>query len=205
MRNLGKILGFLGLILILTGLLLALQFASQVWYTPFVIGGTLFLGYLNDKNKQGVFNIYRKNKMNFLRIWAVYIITALIIEVLGRYILKLWYYPSFTLTEEIIHVYLIGYPFALFMTYETYVLIHEKVKEYWEAIIVTTVLSAFLHEIPNTFAWEWVYTIPRVTREVLGINVVVIGGWIVLALLAFTVEHVRRKHRAKSHLRPHNL
>ena len=54
--------------------------------------------------------------------------------------------------------------------------------------ILTTILSAFAHEWPNTFAYEWVYYIPKITYNILNINLVVILGWSILVAIPLLVN-----------------
>ena len=189
MISLKSFAGYSGFILMILGVILALFFANPFWYSFFVIGGTLFFGYLNYKiNNKSIFNIFEKSKQRFIYIWVSYIILAFIIEIVGRFLLNLWYYPHYSLFEELVNVYLIGYPFALFMLYETFILINYKIKSLGLIITITTLVSAFIHEFPNTFVYEWAYTIPYVTFEILRINIVVIVGWVILVLASFIIQ-----------------
>ena len=189
-ENFREFLGYIGLIVMIIGLVLAIFFANTYWYSFFVIGGTLFLAYVNKKIKnKSLFNVLAKDKIKFFYIWISYIFLSVIIEIVGRFILDFWYYPTYNFFDEIINVYLIGYPFALFMTYETFILIYSKVKNFLVTFVGTTIISGFIHEIPNTFAYEWVYTIRYEIFEILNINVVVIFGWFILVLLAFIIQN----------------
>lgn len=85
---------------------------------------------------------------------------TILIEIIGRFILNLWNYPSFNLTDKIIHVFLIGYPFAFFSIHESIKLIRKKIKSWSLSIILATIINAFFHEVPNIFSWEWFILFP---------------------------------------------
>ena len=122
--------------------------------------------------------------------YGFYLLFTLLIEFVGRFILNFWDYPSFNLEDRIIHVFLIGYPFAFFFIHESFKLIHKKVDSFSVAIIITTILNTFIHEIPNLFAQEWIYTIPSISFEILSINIVVIIGWIILISIPLITKRI---------------
>jgi len=176
-----KIIGIVGFILFLYGIISAIFFSNIFWYSTFVIGGTLFLGYLNYKCKDdSILKIFEKDKIKVLKIYLFYLLATILIEFSGRFILNLWAYPYFTGIDKIIHVFLIGYPFAFFFIYESFTLIKKLVKGTKLSIFLAIIINAFLHEIPNTFVWTWEYNIPYINFEILQINIVVIVGWSIL-------------------------
>jgi len=175
------VVGFIGLLLVVYGLISAIIFSNVTWYSYFVVGGTFFLGYTNYRLKnESILKVLEKNRTKVLKIYGFYLFMTIFIELIGRILFHLWKYPSFNLPEKIIHVFLIGYPFAFFFIYESFVLIRKRIQSFSFTIILATLINAFLHEIPNTFAWEWKYKIPYITFEVLQINIVIIIGWVVL-------------------------
>jgi len=174
----------IGLLLAGYGIFSALAFGSQVWYSFFVVGGTIFLLNLGKSKVDGC--------KKFLKTYALYLVATAGIELVGRQLLGLWYYPSFGLPEMMIHVFMIGYPFAFFMAGETYRLLN-GIFSPGIAFFITSFLSAFLHELPNTFAWEWIYTVPYVTFEILKINIIVIAGWPILIAVPILTEKILEK------------
>ena len=179
-----KIVGIVGLILLLYGLISAIFYSNVTWYSYFAVGGTLFLGYINYAfGNRSIFKILEDNWKNVIKIYVVYLVFAIIIEVIGRFWLGFWEYPSFNVVDQVIHVFLIGYPFALFFIYESFVLIRRIVKTFCLTLFLTGIANALLHEIPNTFAWEWVYNIPYV---------VVFIGWFVLITIFLIVHKILR-------------
>jgi len=180
----------IGLVIMSYGLFAAISLHSTIWYSFFLIGGVLFLGAMNIFiGNNSVLKLIEKNKKRLFLIYIYYIVWTILIEIIGRFWLNLWYYPSFDSINQLIHVFIIGYPFAFFFIYESFLILEKIVKKFWLAVILTTIINAFLHEIPNTFAWEWVYTIPNVTFEILKINIVVIIAWVVLIIVPLIVNH----------------
>lgn len=171
-----SVAGLIGFILVLYGVISAVFYANTTWYSYFVIGVTLFLGYINYRLDNE--SILRKRPVYILKTFAFYLVIAVVIELIGRFWLNLWNYPSFNLTDEIIHVFLIGYPFAFFSIYESFVLLRKRFS-FIVTIILTTLINGFAHEIPNTFAWEWVYTV-SFGFEILQINILAIIAWTIL-------------------------
>jgi len=174
--------GLIGLILTTIGLIAAFIFHFKAWYSFFVIGTTLFFSFINYllKKKTSIY-LLLNNKNKIIKQYLKYFLAGLVIDRIGRFLL-FWHYPSFGLFEEIIHVYIIGYPIALFSIYETIVLFNNFLINRYLLIFITTLFNSFFHEFPNTYAWEWIYTIPIVKVEILKINTLVIFAWIILIL-----------------------
>ena len=181
-------LGIIGLLLAIYGVASAISYSNVKWYSYFVIGGTLFLAWINKILKND--SLFEKSKIYLLKTYGIYLLFTILIEIVGRFILNFWDYPSFNLVDKFIHVFLIGYPFAFFFIYESFKLMRKKVPSLSIAIILATLINAFVHEFPNTFAWEWVYAIPYVTFEILQINIVVIVGWIVLIAIPLITKRI---------------
>ncbi len=95
--------------------------------------------------------------------------------------------------DEFVHVFLVGYPFAFFFVRESFIMISKKTGSLAPAIVLTTLVNAFIHEIPNTFVWEWVYNIPYVTLKIFQINIVVIAGWVILVSVPLLTKRILNK------------
>jgi hypothetical protein len=56
------------------------------------------------------------------------------------------------------------------------------------ALLISTPVNAFAHELPNTFAWEWRYqNMPLTSLEILGIPVFVLTvGWTYLTIFGIS-------------------
>ena len=166
----------------------AILYSNVSWYSYFVIGGTFFLAWINQILKND--SLFEKSKIYLLKTYGIYLLFTILIEIVGRFILNFWHYPSFNFIDKVIHVSLIGYPFAFFFIHESFKLIRKKVPSLSVTIILATLINAFIHEVPNIFAWEWIYTIPYVTFEILQINIVVIVGWVVLIAIPLITKRI---------------
>lgn len=182
------IIGIIGLILAVYGLVSAVFYSNVTWYSYFVIGGTLFLAYINSKLKNE--SILGKSRIYFLKTYGLYLLFAVLIEIIGAFLLGFWEYPSFGVADKVIHVFLISYPFAFFFIHESFNLLRKIAPSYSLTIILAMLINAFLHELPNVFAREWVYTIPYLTLEILHINIVVIVGWLVLVAIPLLTKRI---------------
>lgn len=193
--NLNKTIGFLGFILFVYGAISAILFSSPIWFSFYAIGGTFFIGYINVKLKNtSILKEFNNKKLIFLLNYAFYVFAAVLIELLGRGLLNLWYYPSFDFAKTAIHVFLIGYPFSFFFIRESYILVGKFVKNKVWVFVLTAISNALIHEIPNTFAWEWKYTISFLPIELLNINILVILGWFFLVFVAIVVDKIKIKN-----------
>jgi len=192
MKKYRGLIGIIGLLLAIYGVISAVFYSNVAWYSYFTIGGTFFLAYLNTKLKNK--SIFEKSKIQIAKTYGSYLIITILIEIVGRFLLHLWIYPSFNITEQIIHVFLIGYPFAFFFIGESLILIRKKVHPFTLTIILATLINTFLHELPNLFAWEWRYTIPYVTFEILQINILVIVGWAILIAVPIITDKLLTRH-----------
>jgi len=187
------LLGIIGFLLALYGLISSIFFESSIWYSFFVIGGTLFLAWINKKKDNP--SLFKKSVKEIVATYLIYLAFTILIEIVGRILLNLWYYPKFNNLDILIHVFLIGYPFGLFFVGETINMTHHLKINIVIKLTLLTIINAFLNEIPNIFSWEWVYTIPYVTFEILKINIVVIVGWIILiAIPIFTESFLKKFH-----------
>lgn len=129
---------------------------------------------------------------NFWKLYIAYFFCGVAIEIVGRYVLELWSYPRFDYIDELIHVYAISYPFAFLYLYEFFKITRRYLKSGILAFCATFLFNAFLHEIPNIYGSQWVYSISFITYGIGGINIVVILGWSILALVPLCVNSVAR-------------
>lgn len=190
--NLNKTIGFLGFILLLYGLISAILFSSPIWFSFYAIGGTFFIGYINVKLKNiSILKELNDKKLIFLLNYVFYIFAAILIELFGRGVLNLWHYPSLDIVKIVIHVFLIGYPFCFFFIRESYRLLGKFVKNKVWVFALTAISNAFIIEIPNTFAWEWKYTIHFLSIEFFNTNILVILGWFFLVFVAIIVDKIK--------------
>jgi len=188
MKKYFHIVGIIGLILAVYGVVSAILYSNVTGYSYFVIGGTFFLTWINQILKND--SLLEKSKVYLLKTYGLYLLFTILIEIVGRFILNFWHYPSFNFTDKVIHVFLIGYPFAFFFIHESLKLIRKKVPSLAVTIILATLINAFIHEIPNIFAEEWIYTIPYVTFEILQINIVIIISWFILITIPLITKRI---------------
>jgi hypothetical protein len=176
-----SIILILGLIISIVSISLAFL-KINFWYFPAVIGVWLFFDYFSSiKNNNTAIQILRKNKKDFLRLYIFMFMFGCTIEIIGRFILRLWFYPSYTnVIFDLVN--LIFYPFILLSFREMY----NSIKIICKNWIVTTILSMLLGiiiwEIPNLYSKDWIYTIPFISFEILHLNIIVIIGWSILIL-----------------------
>jgi hypothetical protein len=190
MKRYGFLIGAIGLVLFLYGIISAIFYSNAAWYSYFTVGGTFFLAYLNSRLKNK--SLFGRSKVQIAKTYGFYLIAAIVIELIGRFWLHLWAYPSFNAAEQIIHVFLIGYPFIFFFINELLALVQRKVASFSLAVIITTLAGLLLSELPNLFASEWQYTIPYITFEILHINIVVIFGWVILVAVPILAKKMVR-------------
>ncbi len=181
----------LGVILTLYGLVSAFTAMNVFWYGIFVVGLTFLFGSINLwlGNK----TVFSKSSPYILKLYLIYFAVGLLIEVIGRLMLNLWYaHESLTFQIQVFEVFLIVYPFVLFSVYELFVFLKSYLKSNVAAFISTWLLYAFISELPNTFVYEWVYTIPYITLEIMHINIAVIISWAVLVAVPLAAQKIIR-------------
>lgn len=270
--------GIIGGLVAVAGVARAVFWHDPYWYSYFTIGSfVLFDRTSAALTGESTLRHLRTGKWQFvLLLYVAFVLGTLVVDVCyGRMFSQMWRYPHYGLRDEIIHVILIGYPFAFLSVIEmTAILAHvwpgEKAwlpgisGESWSSargrrlvgtplafiaagagafpvvnyfflgnayvhdamvicvvpcaflfdaialargqrsvigaalsgryrevmIVVAAVLfSAVLHELPNTFAWEWVYrNFPFTSLEILHVHVLVYcPGWLFLVLFPLSL------------------
>ena len=185
MKKIRFLLFVIGIGLTLFGLFSAIKQSNVYWYSYFTIGVFLVCDYIDYQfRKKSVLSlIFDKNFKAFFSIYFLLVLAAALIEICGRVILKMWYYPNYDLIDKIIHVFIIGYPFSLLATLELYQvfrdlslrLFRHKLSLTLFSIVITAIVSGLIHEVPNTFSYEWIYqNIPFVKYEIWDVNVLVL-------------------------------
>jgi hypothetical protein len=262
--------GIVGLFVSLYGLYSAIFRSSQIWYSFFTVGSFLFFASVSYwlRKDSSLNSVLRKAWLLGL-LYLVFLGITVLVEFYGRFVGSFWTYPYFDQGELILHVYLLGYPFAflsvipLFEIVEHLILsgisgpskpaalrppqtlyrllcagsavifvsslvtayfvehwtaefnfmamiagalgldlvrtlVHQRSfierilsGDYRYAIIVPLAswVAAFLHEVPNTFANEWIYhNVPFTDRRIFGVNAIVfIVGWLFLTVVPVTI------------------
>lgn len=184
-----KISWVMSLILIISAITLYIL-ESHYWYHPFILGVWLLfdnLACLRGK-KTTLDLLIKKQYKKFILLFATLAIFGLYIELIGNFLLKLWWYPYLNFYFLIITIPLF-YPFILMSFREMY----NFVSSFIDNKIITAIFSMFLGiiiwEIPNIYSLDWVYDIPYISLEIFGLNIVVIIGWSILILCPFFIYH----------------
>jgi hypothetical protein len=172
---------FLVLGLVISFLSLVAAFMKvNFWYFPAVIGFWFVFDYFSSiKNKDTALQMLFRDKYEFFKLYFLMFMLGCTIEVIGRFVLKLWIYPPYThVLFDLINLFF--YPFILMSFRESYRSLNLFVKNKSLAFIYAMVLGILIWEIPNIFSVDWIYIIPFINFEIYHINIVVIIGWVVL-------------------------
>lgn len=172
---------YLGLLLFVLGLYFAFALHSPIWYSFFVIGGFLAFEGINQKK----FSVLKKPKW-FAVTWLVFIILAIITELIGQQWLHAWKYPAFDTTMYLIHVILIGYPFVAFFGMHLFVFVKRYLpsKWTWFLVPVVAIIFGYINELPNLSAYEWKYSqLPL--GHFLGVPILISILWLLLLIVQF--------------------
>jgi len=111
-----------GICLALLSLYLAFIARDPRWYTPFVLGTYLLFGASNHlaQNRSTLSAAFSYPK-HFFRLYLLLAILSFLIDLLlGRFLGDFWVYPSFDTLDQIVHVWLLGYPLALLSAVESF-------------------------------------------------------------------------------------
>ncbi|NIP60323.1 MAG: hypothetical protein GWN71_34255, partial [Gammaproteobacteria bacterium] len=263
-----------GAALTAVSILLAVSPGAAAWYTPFVLGSYLLFGTLNATTYgASTLLVLRHQPRRWFRLYSAIAVVSLLVDVpVGRLLGPFWSYPHLSLAEQLVHVWLIGYPFGLLSAAETYWFLYRPIPSrgprpgatmkgrgsaralavlaVLDAVLVTAAVAlgtsgrregmqdalaplllllpltadltatmrgrpglvaaaldrrfaplattvlfsgviGVLHEVPNTWAGEWVYCgIPLTRAEVLGVNALVLfPGWFFLLMIALVLTN----------------
>lgn len=163
---------------------------SAFWHNFGVVGIWLLFDNLAHlrKRKTTLDLIINKKYKKFFTFYFALLILAILIEVIGSLILKLWSYPILWSYEPLWLLVLVNawgylfYPFILMSLRETYNFFNSLIKIRIVDVIISMLLGILIWEVPNVFSQDWIYNIPYITLEIFHINIVVIVGWSILIL-----------------------
>ncbi len=170
----------IGASLFILGIFLAFFAHSPYWYTPFVIGGFLFL---ENFNQHDGFSML-KNTRKFIFFWFVAIAITILVEWLGNYVLGLWDYEYYGQVAYFFNVIIFGYVFTFFFGLELLVFVQNIIKSKKVQYIILPIiifLFGYLNEYLNLFAYEWRYK-NWPGSEFLGIPILVSFLWLLVLL-----------------------
>ena len=187
-----------GFIVFLAGLYLAFIQHSAIWYSFFVVGGFLLF---EGINKQKGFSVLKHPK-NFLLVWFYFALIGITVEIIGNYWLDMWDYPAYDAWKYILHVITIGYPFVGFFGLQLFVYLREKFSEKQLFILpIFAILFGYANEIPNLFAYEWVYK-NWVFGDFIGIPILISLLWITILVSLLFERFFQPKLGTKNPLLP---
>ncbi|MDP2906656.1 MAG: hypothetical protein Q8O03_01835 [Nanoarchaeota archaeon] len=182
MQKKSRLLLVIGLIISVTSISLAFL-KINYWYFPAVIGVWFVFDYLASyKSKHTTIQILKENKKKFFQLYLMIFFLGCSFELIGRFILGWWAYPSInTIFLEIL--LMLFYPFILFSFREMYNTLSIIIKSRIITFVFSMLLGIIIWEIPNMFSKDWVYTVPYLNFEILNLQVVIVIGW--SALIGF--------------------
>jgi hypothetical protein len=105
----------IGCAILFYGIYTAICYANPYWYSYFVIGSFLFFDRLDAflNKDSNLTRLLRGSWQPLFFTYSIFVIAALIIDLLmGRFLSNMIIYPHFDASDRVIHVILIGYPFA---------------------------------------------------------------------------------------------
>lgn len=272
--------GIVGLFMSTYALYSAIFHSSRTWYSFFTVGSFLLFASVSYRlRKDSFLHSVLRTPLLLSLLYLAFVGIAVLVEFYGRNLSDLWSYPHFDPGELILHVYLLGYPFAFLSVIPLFEIVEHLISsgissfpkpaalrpspilhgllfavsvlvclsslaiasfggpwtaelnfmamiaatlaldlvqtfvhqrsflervvsgDYRYAIIVPLAawVAAFLHEVPNTFAGEWIYhNVPFTGKRVFGVNAVVFfAGWLFLTIIPVTIfrliDHISGK------------
>ncbi len=139
-------------------------------------------------NKTTLDLIINKKYKSFIKLFLLLFFLGVAIEVVGSHLLGLWSYPKLWSLEPMWFMLMINfigyltYPVILMSFREMYALSRSLIKTKFLAVAATMVAGIIVWELPNVISKDWIYRIPYVSWSILGVNIVVIVGWVILIL-----------------------
>jgi len=195
-RNKHKVSVVLGLLIILWAIVWYFR-ENKFWYFVAPFGAFLLFDYLSHLrgNKTTLDILFEKKYSNFIKLYLILFVFGIFIEVVGSYTLGLWSYKlsnynsqfsyclELTIKNPRLFLGWVGYPIILMHFKEIYSFIGSFFRSKPITVIISMILGILIWEIPNNRTLDWIYKIPFVNFEVLGINIIVIVGWGILILV----------------------
>lgn len=203
-----KISFLLSIVIIFISIFMYFQ-KSPYWFFSLTIGAFLFFNYLSHLrgNKSTLDLIFDKNYKTFFKVFLAIFILGFFIEVIGMIFFDLWAYSladyipefltmfNFAIKNPFLFTSFLLYPIVLMSYREMYEYINTFFKNNIISIIISMIVGIIIWEVPNVFSKDWIYTIPYITFEIVGINILVIFGW---AILIYFPVYVYNKLEIKS-------
>jgi hypothetical protein len=198
--------GALGVTLVLISICLYFQ-NSHFWFFFGAIGAWLSLDSLlymrNGNSTLGL--IYKGHYKTFSKYYLDMWLLGMVIESWAYYF-ELWDYKLYTLivsgkleisSFSLFFLIAIGffiYPFILMHFKEMFALINSYLKSWFASLILSVVIGILIWEIPNTYSYDWKYTIDVIDYEIFNVNVFIIFAWIILIALPVVMFQYRTRN-----------
>lgn len=176
MLKIHKKLFGLGIVLVSISFTLVLLKIPQ-WYCVGMPAIWLIFDFFHaHKGGQSSLLLLANNSKKFFLIYTIYLIGAIALEMVGRYVVHFWYYPSIdTWWEE--GLLFITYPFVFFSFREVYEWIFLLSKTKFLSIILSTFIAMLWCEIPNSILAHWIYTMPFMPNVFGNLNLFALMLW----------------------------
>lgn len=170
-----------------------IYFKEGLWYFPAVFGILMIFDYFSSmKNKDTALQLLVNNIAKFRQLYVLMFLLGATIELLGKFMFKLWSYPYQTnLFLDLIG--LLFYPLILMSFREMYESISLLIKNKSLTFIIAAILGVLIWEIPNVFIDSWIYNIPYINLEIFKINIIVIIGWVILIGFPIWIYKILKK------------
>lgn len=161
---------------------------NNYWYNYLVLGMLLLFDNLSHlrKNKTTLDLLFDKQYKKFLNLFLALFVLGLLMELIGHFWLNLWHYSYINPPREHILSNIIGflmYPLTLMSFREIFNFVCSFAKNNIASVIVSMLFGIIILEIPNSYSKDWIYTIPYISLEIFGVNILVlIFGWLILII-----------------------
>ena len=175
------------------GIIIAVWAEQPGWHTPVVVGSSIAAAAAALLyNQHGVLLDLAHHPGSVVFQYMIYALLGVVIDIVGQYILGWWGYPDLPLPLQIFHVYLLGYPFSFFFAFELYLIGLAAVRSAWGSLLIATLVSVAIHELPNVSAKQWVYQFPGADVMLAGVPVMIVGWWFLAVLIPIFIREQLR-------------
>ena len=156
------------------------------WVILSIIGGIfaialyLLVTDLNSNTDLSFINLVRQKKYKHIIIIFLYsMFLGLLIELIGQFLLKLWYYPPIKIIPFLFILIPFFYVVFGIIVRETYLYLGKFFKSYLLKTVLTALILMLLIEAIDIFTLSWIYA---------PMNPIVLAvGWILLVLTFYVI------------------
>ncbi len=187
-----KLVFYTGLVIFIFSMFLAFSGVSN-WMFLMPIGGWLISDYLAaSRDKTTTLKLFMKDKEKFFYLSVLLFFYASSAELVGRYILGWWVYPTISSKYHEFLILLIVYPFGSAFVREIFQYVNSYIKSYGLSILIVALIHIIVWEVPNLFSYDWKYTVPYLANlTVLNhINILIILAWPLLIIFPLMIYKI---------------